>query len=44
MQKIFIGVLFLFFYFRINGIDLLPQFVGYLLIGFSFEEMQKTDQ
>ena len=44
MQKIFIGVLFLFFHFRINGIDLLPQFVGYLLIGFGFEEMQKTDQ
>lgn len=43
MTKIFIGVLFLFFHFRINGIDLLPQFVGYLFIGFGFDELQKTD-
>jgi len=32
MQQIFIGYLFLFFNFEINGIDLLPGFIGYILI------------
>lgn len=43
MQKIFIGLLFLFFHFRIEGIDLLPQFVGYILIGMGFADLSKTD-
>ena len=32
MGKIFAGLLFVFLHFRINGFDLLPDFVGYLLI------------
>lgn len=32
MLQIFIGYLFLFFNFEINGIDLLPGFIGYILI------------
>lgn len=43
MQKIFIGLLFLFFHFRIEGFDLLPQFVGYILIGMGFADLSKTD-
>ncbi|MBE6962415.1 MAG: hypothetical protein E7445_08180 [Ruminococcaceae bacterium] len=33
MGKIFAGLLFVFLHFRINGFDLLPDFVGYLLSG-----------
>ena len=32
MKKVFIGLLFLFLHIKINGIDLLPVFVGYILI------------
>ena len=32
MGKIFAGLLFMFLHFRINGFDLLPDFVGYVLI------------
>lgn len=32
MKKVFVGLLFLFLHFKINGVDLLPAFVGYLLI------------
>jgi len=32
MGKIFAGLLFVFLHFKINGFDLLPDFVGYLLI------------
>lgn len=32
MLQIFIGYLFLFFNFEINGLDLLPSFVGYIFI------------
>ena len=43
MQKIFIGLLLLFFDFKINNFDILPQFVGYFLIGQGFSELSKTD-
>ena len=32
MKKIFVGLLFLFLYLKINGVDMLPAFVGYILI------------
>ena len=32
MLQILIGYLFLFFNFEINGIDLLPGFIGYIFI------------
>ena len=32
MGKIFAGLLFVFLHFKINGFDLLPDFVGYVLI------------
>ena len=32
MNLIFIGYILIFFHFKINGFDLLPDFVGYLLI------------
>ena len=30
MKKIFVGLLFLFLYLKINGVDMLPAFVGYI--------------
>jgi len=30
-NKVFIGFIFVFFHFKLNGFDLLPDFVGYLL-------------
>ena len=38
MNKIFWGLIFLFFDFKINGVTLLPAFVGYLLIYFGMKE------
>jgi len=38
MDLIFIGLLFLFFDIKINGITLLPAFVGYLLIFFGMRK------
>ena len=38
MNKIFWGLIFLFFDFKINEITLLPAFVGYLLIYFGMKE------
>jgi len=32
MKLIFIGYILVFFHFKINGIDLLPDFIGYILI------------
>lgn len=32
MKNIFIGYILIFFHFKINGFDLLPDFVGYILI------------
>ena len=32
MKKIFVGLLFLFLYLKINGVDMIPAFVGYILI------------
>ena len=34
MKHIFWGLVFIFFHFRINGIDLLPDFLGYLFVSF----------
>lgn len=42
MKKIFIGLLFLFLHLRINGIDLLPAFVGYALIYLGLAEAAQT--
>ena len=41
MNKIFWGLLFLFFDFNINGISILPAFVGYLLIYFGMKECNR---
>ncbi len=39
MKKIFVGLLFLFLHLRINGVDLLPAFVGYALIYLGLAEL-----
>lgn len=41
MNKIFWGLLFLFFDFNINEISILPAFVGYLLICFGMKECNR---
>lgn len=38
MKKVFIGLLFLFLYIRINGLDILPVFVGYILVAHGLKE------
>lgn len=42
MNKIFWGLLFLFFNFNINNVDILPNFVGYLLIAFGMSEVKES--
>lgn len=41
MNKIFWGLLFLFLNFNINNVDILPNFVGYLLIAFGMGEVKE---
>lgn len=42
MNKIFWGLLFLFFNFNINNLDILPNFVGYLLIAYGMSEVKES--
>ena len=42
MKKIFIGLLFLFFRITINSVDILPNFVGYVLIYLGLAEVIQT--
>lgn len=42
MNKIFWGLLFLFFDFNINEISILPAFVGYILIYLGMKEYEET--
>lgn len=42
MNKIFWGLLFLFFDFKINEISILPAFVGYILIYLGMKEHEET--
>ena len=42
MGKIFAGLLFVFLHFRINGFDLLPDFIGYLLIWLGMRSVQES--
>lgn len=43
MGKIFWGLIFVFFHFRLNGLDLLPDFVGYLLIAAGMNELRQSE-
>ena len=43
MGSIFAGLLFVFLHFRINGFDLLPDFVGYLLIWRGMRSVQESE-
>lgn len=43
MGKIFAGLIFVFFHFRINGFDLLPDFVGYLLIWLGMRSVTESE-
>ena len=43
MGKIFAGLLFVFLHFRINGFDLLPDFVGYLLIWLGMRSVRESE-
>ena len=38
MKKIFIGLIFLFFNFHIQTVNILPEFVGYILIFLGLDE------
>lgn len=42
-DKLFWGFLFLFINFRIGGIDILPNFVGYLFFYFGLKDLQDRD-
>lgn len=44
MNLIFIGYILIFFHFRINGIDLLPDFVGYLLIASGLGQLAEESE
>lgn len=42
MGKIFAGLLFVFLHFRVGGFDLLPDFIGYLLIWLGMRSVQES--
>lgn len=44
MNLIFIGYILIFFHFKINGIDILPDFVGYLLIANGLGRLEKESE
>lgn len=44
MNLIFIGYILIFFHFKINGIDLLPDFVGYLLIASGLGRLEEQSE
>ena len=44
MKHIFIGYILIFFHLKINGFDLLPDFVGYALIAYGLGQMAEDSE
>ena len=44
MKCIFIGYILIFFHFKINGFDLLPDFIGYALIAYGLGQMAEDSE
>lgn len=44
MNKIFVGLIFIFFHFNIKTVDILPDFIGYFLLAAGFIQLRETNE